>query len=180
MPVATNADYQRAWRQRQKAKLAELQRQVLTIRRQRPRQAKLTGEANDFIHELLTLTSDYINRTNVWRERQVKLDAEDREALRHSIHQCANELSMLAQSFLPELTESAPKPRRARRGRNRPRARSAAVGATPIARLHLCRPSCSPGNNRRRKRPSLLGLLVIGSGDGGIRTLDTALDRITV
>jgi hypothetical protein len=110
MPVATNADYQRAWRQRQKAKLAELQRQVLTIRRQRPRQAKLTGEANDFIHELLTLTSDYINRTNVWRERQVKLDAEDREALRHSIHQCANELSMLAQSFLPELTESAPKP----------------------------------------------------------------------
>jgi hypothetical protein len=135
MPVATNADYQRAWRQRQKAKLAELQRQVLTIRRQRPRQAKLTGEANDFIHELLTLTSDYINRTNVWRERQVKLDAEDREALRHSIHQCANELSMLAQSFLPELTESAPKPRRARRGRNRPRARSAGLGATPIARL---------------------------------------------
>src|SRR5262245_59844070 len=41
--MGDNADHQRAWRQRQKAKLAELERQVLTIRRRRPRRAKPTA-----------------------------------------------------------------------------------------------------------------------------------------
>ena len=52
----------------------------------RPRRAKPTGEANDCIRELLTFTSDYINRANAWREHQVKLDAADSEALWESIH----------------------------------------------------------------------------------------------
>src|SRR5262245_15297637 len=98
--MATNADHQRAWRQRQKAKLAELERKVLTIRPRRPRRAKPTGEANDFIHELLTFTSDYIERADAWRE-QAQLSAEDREALWDRIDSCADDLSELAQNFLP-------------------------------------------------------------------------------
>src|SRR5262249_61242883 len=97
--MATNADHQRAWRQRQKAKLAELERQVLTIRPRRPRRAKPTGEANDFIGELLEFTGDYINRANAWGEK-AQLDAEDRTEGMGRIHHCATELSTLAQSFL--------------------------------------------------------------------------------
>jgi uncharacterized protein YggL (DUF469 family) len=100
--MATNADHQRAWRQRQKAKLAELERQVLTIRRRRPRRAKPSGEANDFIRELLEFTRDYCDRANDWHAKgKPRLSAEDRTTLMERIHQCANELSVLAQSFLP-------------------------------------------------------------------------------
>jgi hypothetical protein len=111
--VATNADHQRAWRQRQKAKLAELQRQVLTMRRRRPRRAKpTTNDANEWIRELGDFTSDYLSRVNVWRETHPPLAAKDRAVLMETFHFYANELSMLAQSFLPE---SAPQPRRKRK-----------------------------------------------------------------
>src|SRR5262249_23624800 len=68
-----------------------------------PRRAKPTGEANDFIGELLEFTGDYINRANAWREK-AQLDAEDRTEVMGRIHQCANELSTLAQSFLTDAT----------------------------------------------------------------------------
>jgi len=110
--MGTNADHQRAWRQRQKAKLAELERQVRIMRRprhRRPRQAKPTGEANDFIRELLTFMADYLNRINCWRKTNPPLSAEDRAVLMDRIHWCANELSKLAQDFLPEPTAVKPR-----------------------------------------------------------------------
>jgi hypothetical protein len=114
--VATNADHQRAWRQRQKAKLAELERQVLTMRRRRPRRAKpTTNDANEWIRELGDFTSDYLSRVNVWRETHPPLSAKDRAVLMETFHFYANELSMLAQSFLPDLPESAPEPTRKRK-----------------------------------------------------------------
>src|SRR5262245_9417873 len=68
----------------------------------RPRRAKPTGEANDFIRELLEFTRDYCDRANEWRAKgKPRLSAEDRTTLMERIHQCANELSVLAQSFLP-------------------------------------------------------------------------------
>jgi len=107
--MGTNADHQRAWRQRQKAKLADLERQVLTIRRRRPRRAKpTTSEANDFIRKLLDFTGEYCIRADAWRKTNPPISADDREALMHRIHQCANELSELAQSFLPDLPDATP------------------------------------------------------------------------
>jgi hypothetical protein len=104
----SNAERQARWRERQKAKLDELERQVLTIRPRRPRRAKPTGEANDFIRELLDFSADYTNRANVWREK-VRLDAEDQQALWETIHHVVNELSELAKGFLPTRKRKAAK-----------------------------------------------------------------------
>jgi len=55
-------------------------------------------EANDFIREALEFTATFDNKLRTWA-CAVDMPTEDRQALVQSIHQCANELTLLAQSL---------------------------------------------------------------------------------
>ena len=55
-------------------------------------------EANDFIREALEFTATFDKKLRTWA-CAADMSAEERQALVRGIHQCANELTLLAQSL---------------------------------------------------------------------------------
>lgn len=55
-------------------------------------------EVNDFIREALEFTATFDNKLRTWA-CATDMSTEDRQALVQSIHQCANQLTLLAQSL---------------------------------------------------------------------------------
>jgi hypothetical protein len=90
--MGTNADHQRAWRQRQKAKVAALEARPLRKGRKR----RDDDPVNSLISEAFEFVLDYGPRVAAQRNT---LAEDGRHALIRSLHQVANDILQVAQGL---------------------------------------------------------------------------------
>ena len=99
----------------------------------------LDEKANTFIRRALEFTSDYANGFRAW-QKIANVSDEEREALADTLHQCANELSILAQEvqgFTATIDDDAAAEQPKKRGRpkgskNKPKVEEPIAATVPV------------------------------------------------